>query len=149
MNELRQRFCTEMQYKSYGQTGLAWGAIFETITKDHENMCFQKRHGRFSRNSFQSICCPSVDRKTLAKGSSRAEPLENAGGSGGENAAPPLEDSILLQCEIDISRFPGDWNGSFLSISRFAGDAHGEFFSISRFTRCKSHFDSQSGLLDQ
>ena len=44
-------FCTEFRYLSYGQSGLAWGAIFEKIIKIQENALFQKMNmSKKSRN---------------------------------------------------------------------------------------------------
>ena len=43
LGTLIPRFCTEFRYESNGQSGLAWGAIFEKITKYQENTIFQKR----------------------------------------------------------------------------------------------------------
>ena len=36
------RFCTEFRYKSDGQSGLAWGVIFEKVTRYWEMHTFPK-----------------------------------------------------------------------------------------------------------
>jgi len=38
----RPGFCTEFRYLSDGQSGLAWGAIFEKMPKYQENELFEK-----------------------------------------------------------------------------------------------------------
>ena len=42
LDALGPGFCIEFRYLLYGQSGLAWGAIFEKITKYQENHLFQK-----------------------------------------------------------------------------------------------------------
>ena len=42
LDALRPGFCTEFRYLSDGQSGLAWGAIFEKMPKYQENALFQK-----------------------------------------------------------------------------------------------------------
>ena len=42
LGTLIPRFCTEFRYLSYGQSGLAWGAIFEKVPKYQETLSFSK-----------------------------------------------------------------------------------------------------------
>ena len=42
LGTLIPRFCTEFRYESNGQSGLAWGAIFEKVTKYKEIHTFPK-----------------------------------------------------------------------------------------------------------
>ena len=42
LGTLIPRFCTEFRYESNGQSGLAWGAIFEKVTKYEEIHTFPK-----------------------------------------------------------------------------------------------------------
>ena len=42
LGTLIPRFCTEFRYLSYGQSGLAWGAIFEKVPKYQETPSFSK-----------------------------------------------------------------------------------------------------------
>ena len=42
LDPLGPGFCIEFRYLLYGQSGLAWGAIFEKITKYQENHLFKK-----------------------------------------------------------------------------------------------------------
>ena len=42
LGTLIPRFCTEFRYLSYGQSALAWGAIFEKVPKYQETQSFSK-----------------------------------------------------------------------------------------------------------
>ena len=42
LGTLIQWFCTDFRYLLYGQTGLAWGAIFEKVTQNEEIQTFGK-----------------------------------------------------------------------------------------------------------
>ena len=42
LDALRPGFCAEFRYLSYGQSGWAWEAVFEEITRFQENELFQK-----------------------------------------------------------------------------------------------------------
>ena len=46
LETLRPGFCTEFRYLSYGQSGLAWGAIFEKMYQKSRNVIFPKKSRR-------------------------------------------------------------------------------------------------------
>ena len=69
-------FCTEFRYLSYGQSGLAWGAIFEKIIKIQENALFEKMDmSKRSRN----VMVPEKKRNK-ENGGKKKNKYKNAGG---------------------------------------------------------------------
>ena len=64
LDALRPGFCTEFRYLSYGQSGFAWGAIFEKIIKYQEKYIFSK------------MCMSKKSRNVIFQKKSRRRPNE-------------------------------------------------------------------------
>ena len=123
LGTLIPRFCTEFRYLSYGQSGLAWGAIFEKVPKYQETpsffkICMSIFPGTGSQNEFFPYVPPAAFSNGELEGRS---PLKMQGGSG-VGAAPPrmlcLYSYFILQY-FQIHRLYQ--NGWSFSISRKAG----------------------------
>ena len=133
LGTLIPRFCTEFRYLSYGQSGLACGAIFEKVPKYQETPSFSKIcmsifPGTGSQNEFFPYVPPAAFSNGELEGRS---PSKMQGGSGGGRSRPPRMLYLYLYLH-SISRYTGHQNGWSFSISRFTGPQNGWSFSISR-----------------
>ena len=98
LGTLIPRFCTEFRYLSYGQSGLACGAIFEKVPKYEEMPSFSKYACPFFQEQVPKMSFSPMSHRQLPKqrGARGAEPLENAGGVRGGRPQPPPQDALLM-----------------------------------------------------
>ena len=139
LGTLIPRFCTEFRYLSYGQSGLAWGAIFEKVYKYQETPSFSKIcMSIFPGTGFQNGFFPMRPPAAFSNGELEGRsPSKMQGGVWGGRSPPP-QDAILIQL-FHITVFPDTQvipkcfvlqyfrihklyrNGWFFSISRKGG----------------------------
>ena len=59
------RFCVEFRYLLYGQSGLAWGAIFEKVSKYQEKCSFSKYACPFFQEQVPKMSFSPCDHRQL------------------------------------------------------------------------------------
>ena len=145
LGTLIPRFCTEFRYLSYGQSGLACGAIFEKCPNIKKRPIFPKYACPFFLEQVPKMSFSPCDhRQPLAIGSSRGGgPRKCREGLGGGGPAQPPQHDILMML-FHITVFPDTQViPKWLVLQYFQRSRlyqNGWSFSISRFRARKMKF---------